>query len=89
MDINIRIDQMVEQLEALRPPKLPTKTRMIVKHARNIQCGDLIEFPIHGQHMVTGFSRNEDTVMLSCRQGYIATFGVRQKVRLVREISHG
>lgn len=72
--------------EATRENAAVRKTRVIVKMAKNVEHGDLIEFPGYGTYPVTGWSQTADTVILSCQTGYFVSLRPTEKVRLIREV---
>lgn len=88
----ITFDDIIERLAELQrevegnAAARQTKSRVVVKMAKNIEHGDLVEFPGYGTYAVTGWSQTDDTVILSCQTGYFVSLRPTEKVRLIREI---
>lgn len=84
-DIIQRLAELQREVEGNAVAR-QTKNRVVVKMAKNIEHGDLVEFPGYGIYAVTGWSQTDDTVILSCQTGYFVSLRPTEKVRLIREI---
>lgn len=84
-DLRKALRVLSDALSADERPSQATKRRVVSIMAKNIQPGDLVDFPTFGEQDVSGWSICEGEVMISAGQ-YFQNFPADQRVRVVREV---
>lgn len=84
------LGRAIETLQAVVAMDLPepraNKKRVVSKMAKNIQSGDLVDFPAFGQHEVNGWSRSDGIVTVTAGR-HLTTFPENERVRVIREVA--
>lgn len=86
------LDRLVREGKIMRVEDVPVpeKRRFVSKQARNVQHGDLMEFPgFDGLYEVNGWGHHtkDKIVIISSIEGYQVTLPEKERVRVSRVVN--